>query len=248
MTTHNFEPIAATSAHWDLLEAGATMGTVGGWQVPTRFAGPDGEQQAARERVGMAEQGHVTKLRLQGPGVPDALKKLGAVPAIGRVADVAVQSNRSGVEVQIARLAATEAWLTTGAGDHDRVLSAIERPLQDGSVFDLTSSFSGVRLVGPDAAKVVASLTDLDLRPTSMPDLACAQTTLAEVYGLIVRADMGELLSYRLYFGREYGMYVWESLVEAGEAYGMALIGAEALSVLSAAAPLSPERGASQQA
>jgi heterotetrameric sarcosine oxidase gamma subunit len=225
-----------TSAHWDLLEAGATMGTVDGWQVPARFAGTEAEQRAARERVGMAEQGHVTKLRLQGPGVPAALEKLGAVPAIGAVTGTTVDARRKGegVEVQIARLAATEAWLTTGAGDHDRVLSATEGLLQDGSVFDLTSSFSGVQLVGPHSANVVASLTDLDLRPTSMPDGACAQTTLAEVYGLIVRADMGELLSYTLYFGREYGMYVWKSLMEAGEAYGMALIGSEALAALEA--------------
>jgi heterotetrameric sarcosine oxidase gamma subunit len=239
----NSAPVGATSAHWDLLEAGAKMATLDGWAVPTRFAGPDSELPAARERVGMAEHGHVTKLRLQGPGVPDALAKLGNVPAIGTVTGATVSSSRSGVDVQIARLAATEAWLTASAGDHDGLLTTVEPLLQDGSVFDLTSSFSGVQLVGPHAASVVASLTDLDLRQSNMPDLACAQTTLAEVYGLIVRADIWGLLSYRLYFGREYGMYVWESLIEAGEAYGMALIGSEALSALTAAAPLPPEGG-----
>jgi heterotetrameric sarcosine oxidase gamma subunit len=147
-----------------------------------------------------------------------------------------VPNNRSGAEVQIARLAATEAWLTAGPGAHDNLLSATGGLLKDGSVFDLTSSFSGVRMVGPQAARVVASLTDLDLRQASMPDGGCAQTTLAEVYGLIVRADIGELPSYSLYFGREYGIYVWESLVDAGEAYGMVLIGSEALEALSGAA------------
>ena len=238
----NSTPVATTSAHWDLLEAGATMATVDGWQVPTRFTGPQGEQQAARERVGMAERGHVTKLRLQGPGVPAALDTLGSVPEIGRVSDAPVPANTGdarregkGVEVLIARLAETEAWQTASPGDHGKLLSATEGSLKDGSVFDLTSSFSAVQLVGPQSANVVASLTDLDLRPNSMPDGGCAQTTLAEVYGLIVRADMGELVSYSLYFGREYGMYVWESLMEAGEAYGMALIGSEALASLSGA-------------
>ena len=211
------------------------MGDVAGWQVPLRFSGPDTEVDACKKHVGMAEQSHVTKLRLQGPGVPAALEKLGATPPVGGVADVLFTSERSRLDIELARLAEVEAWITAPPEIQSKLRSASGGLIDNGAVFDLTSSFSAVRLVGPKAALVVTSLTDLDLRPTHMPDRSCAQTTLAEVYGLVIRADIGDLPSYRLFFGREYGIYVWESLVEAGEGYGMDLIGTEALAALVAA-------------
>jgi heterotetrameric sarcosine oxidase gamma subunit len=235
MSNGNGVPVAMTSAHHDLLVSGAVMGTVDGWQVPVRFSGSDAEVSAARAGVGMAEQGHVTKLRIQGPGVPAALDRLGASPDIGRVGDAKIRVNKNGVELEVARLAQAEAWITAASNGGAALTDAIEALAGDAATFDLTSSLSGVRLLGPSAEMVVASLTDLDLRLSSMPDRSCAQTTIAEVYGLIVRADIGDLPSYRLFFGREYGMYVWESLMEAGEAFGMALIGSEALAVLEGA-------------
>jgi heterotetrameric sarcosine oxidase gamma subunit len=237
MIANNSAPIATTSSYNDLLVGGAVMGTEAGWQVPVRFSGLEPELQAAHERVGMAEQGHVTKLRMQGPGVPAALEKmqkLGTVPVIGRVGDATVRVKRSGVEVEVARLAETEAWITAPPGGGLALTDAVEALADSMATFDLTSSLSAVRLVGPNAEMVVASLTDLDLRPTAMPDRSCAQTNLAEVYGLIVRADIGDLPSYRLFFGREYGIYLWESLMEAGEAFGMELIGSQALATLEA--------------
>lgn len=235
MTPKNSSPVVATSSYNDLLAAGAVMGTEAGWQVAARFAGKDAEESAAREHVGMAEQGHVTKLRMQGPGVPAALAKLGVVPGVRRVGDAAVRVKRSNVELEVARLAQAEAWITAPPGGSLALIAAVEALADGVTTFDLTSSFSAVRLVGPNAEMVVASLTDLDLRQRNMPDRSCAQTTIAEVYGLIVRADIGDLPSYRLFFGREYGIYVWESLMEAGEALGMALIGSEALAALEGA-------------
>lgn len=226
-------PVAATSSHHDLIEAGAVMGNVGGWRVPTRFSGVRAETGAARGRVAMAEQGHLTKLRLQGPGVPGALEALGASPPPGRVvgASISTPGGDMDVDIDVARLTETEAWLTSPAGTGATLSGAIEESA-DLAVFDLTPAFSAAQLVGPESALVVASLTDLDLRPGGMPDGTCAQTTIAEVYGLIIRADIGDLPSYRLFCGREFGIYVWESLVEAGEAYGMALMGSEALAGL----------------
>ena len=238
MIASNSAPIATTSSYNDLLAAGAIMGSEAGWQVPTRFSGLEPELQTARAHVGMAEQGHVTKLRMQGPGVPAALEKmqkLGAVPDIGRVGDATVRVKRGNVELEVARLARVEAWITAPPNGSPALTDAVEALADGVATFDLTSSLSAVRLVGPKSEMVVASLTDLDLRQSNMPDRSCAQTTIAEVYGLIVRADIGDLRSYRLFFGREYGIYVWGSLMEAGEAYGMALIGSEALAALIAA-------------
>ena len=219
-----------TSGHHAHLAAGAVMGTVADWEIPLRFADPSTEAETARQGVALAEQGHLTKIRLQGPGVHAALDRLSAAGEVGRVASVPVPRVEGLVE--FARLTQDEAWLVASPGVESALLAAID---DDGvAAFDLTSSFSAARLVGPNAARVIAFLSDLDLRDKSLPDGTCAQTMLAEVYGLVIRADVAGLPSYRLFYGREYGVYVWESLMEAGEACGLVLMGSETLDALGA--------------
>ena len=70
-------------------------------------------------------------------------------------------------------------------------------------------------------------MTDLDLHPDGMPNLGCVQGQFAEVHGVLIRWDRGEP-GYNLYVAREYGVYVWEVLWEAGNEYGLVPVGVEA--------------------
>ena len=56
-----------------------------------------------------------------------------------------------------------------------------------------------------------------------------AQSQFAEIHGTLVRLDAAGLPAYTLFFGREYGDYMWESVLEAGERYGLVPFGTEAL-------------------
>ena len=62
--------------------------------------------------------------------------------------------------------------------------------------------------------------------------MGCAQGEAVGVHGIFVRADRGGVPGYRLYFGREYGEYVWEALLDAGREYGAAPVGIEALALI----------------
>ena len=231
MTTRR-SPVALTSTHQDLVAAGAVMGEIGGWLVPLRLADQRAEIEAVRERVGVVEQSHLSKLRLHGTDSPAVLGRLGTHPPVGRASKAAIATPGGDVEVEVAHLADGEAWVTAPAGCRDDLRQAVEALAQDAAVFDVTSCFASFRLVGPLAGHVISSLADLDIRHSALPDGACAQTMLAEVYALIVRSDLGVLPSYRLFFGREYGLYMWESVAEAGRGRGMAIVGTEALAAL----------------
>ena len=231
MTTDR-SPVALTPTHQDLMTAGAVMGNAGGWLVPQRFTDNGAEVEAARDRVGVVEQSHLAKLRLQGTDIAAALGRLGAHPALGRASKVAIPTPAGDVGVELAHLADDEAWITAPPGCQGDLRPAVEALARDATVFDVTSSFASFRLVGPLAAHVISCLTDLDIRRSAVPNGACAQTMLAEVYALIVRSDLGALPSYRLFFGREYGLYMWESVAEAGRGQGMAFVGTEALATL----------------
>jgi len=55
---------------------------------------------------------------------------------------------------------------------------------------------------------------------------------VAEVHGTLLRIDTGGLPSFDLYFGREFGEYLWDALLEAGGEYSVAPFGIEAMARL----------------
>ena len=227
-------PTALTCTHHELVEAGAQMGEVSGWMVPLSFSGrgPEVEANAARSTVGLAEQGHLSKIRVQGPGTAAALTPLGKAPAVGTVINFTIRSESGDIEVEVARLSNDEVWITAPAGSMEAVSACIDVSSGDAAIFDLTGSYAGMRLVGPESPAVVASLTDMDMRDQFLGNGLCAQTMAAEVYALIVRTDAGTIPSYRLYFGREFGLYTYEAVMGIGLTRGMELIGQEALTAL----------------
>ncbi len=225
-------PVAMTCAHHELVAGGARMGERGGWSVPLSFRGAGAEATAARAAAGMAEQGHLAKIRVQGPGSGAVLAALGAEPPVGATAPLEVPAGGAGVRVEAARLAPDEAWITGPPGSAGALADALGGMGGEAAVFDVTGSHAGMRLVGPASPRVIASLTELNVRDGALPDGACAQTMAADVYALVVRADAGGLASYRLFFGREYGLYAYGAVLEAGRPLGMELIGEEALAAL----------------
>ena len=49
---------------------------------------------------------------------------------------------------------------------------------------------------------------------------------------MLVRADLGDLPSYQLFFSRDFGEYMWETLLETAEYFGGGPVGLEAMSEL----------------
>jgi sarcosine oxidase subunit alpha len=90
---------------------------------------------------------------------------------------------------------------------------------------DVTSVYAGIALLGPSSRDVLRKLIALDIRPTALPDSACAETALAGVHALLLRADLGGLPAFELYVTRDVAEFVWETLLDAGREYGLAPIG-----------------------
>ena len=103
-------------------------------------------------------------------------------------------------------------------------------------VTNVTSVYAALLLVGPHSHAVLQRLTALDVSDPALPDLACARTGLAHVHATILRQDLGPVPAYWLLVGWEYGAYVWDAVLHAGESFGIAPIGLEALHRLRGAA------------
>ena len=121
----------------------------------------------------------------------------------------------------------------TGPGEAPRLATALEdRAGGCAHVLDATSGFAGVSVGGPLGRSLLEGVTELNVSPGEFPDMSCAQGGFAGVYGLLIRRDLGPLLHYELYFGREFGAYLWEALIEAGQDYSVVPFGTEALARL----------------
>ena len=82
-----------------------------------------------------------------------------------------------------------------------------------------------MQIAGPCSRDLLRKLTALDLRPVQFPDLSCAQGSLASIHALVIRADMQTHLSYQVSCRREFGAYLWEVLLDAGQEFGALPVG-----------------------
>jgi len=82
-------------------------------------------------------------------------------------------------------------------------------------IVDMTHGFGLLALAGPSAASVLSRLCGLNFNARAFPNWHAAQTSLAKVRALIVRADTGGVCRYLLAVDRSHAVYVWETLVDA---------------------------------
>ena len=229
MTTGARNPTRLSALHHSHVGLNATMVERDGWQQPEAYDSVQRELAALRESVGLCDVSAQGKLLLQGQGLDgfleDVLEAEGA-PEVGRVQASELPVDAGPERVVVLRLAEDEATMLTGVNRATAVLGSLTEDRQDClHVSDVTSAYSAVRVAGPSGPTLLASLTDVDLSAAAFPDLTCAEVKLAEVYGLLMRVDRAGTSSYDVLFGLEYGVYVWEALLDAAQEYGGSPVG-----------------------
>lgn len=148
----------------------------------------------------------IALIHVQGAGALDALAVLGDAP------------RRPGGVLRI------EAGLIAALRpDMGEALVAPERASQIAAqlegervtVLDMSHGRALMTLSGPHAAGVLIKLCGLDFDERAFPDLHAAQTSVAKVRSLIVRADEGGSPRYILAVDRSHGAYMWGAITDA---------------------------------
>jgi 4-methylaminobutanoate oxidase (formaldehyde-forming) len=239
---------------YDRLKAkGARFGNRFGWErvnyfapgaaEPTyTFGKPDWlphvieESWAARERVAVFDQTSFAKLLLQGRDALAVLQRLCAndmdVP-IGRMVYTAMLNRRGGFEsdVTVTRLGEAEFLIITGSTQGTRDAAWIRRHIGDGfaTLADVTSAWSVMSMMGPNAMSLLGKLTDDDL------DMAQGETRSIDLGLARIRAAR---MSYvggpglELYVPTEFVLTVHEALWSEGPVFGLADAGYYAIDAL----------------
>jgi len=130
------------------------------------------------------------------------------------------------VGCRIWRLARTRALLTGKPPIHCAF------PQSAVYTIDVTSVYADFLLIGPRARDILSKLTSLNVSDRALPDGASGQTSLAHTHCIVLRDDRGGVPAFHLLVARDYGQYVWEALLHAGEEYHLTPVEPSALEAL----------------
>jgi sarcosine oxidase subunit alpha len=231
-------PMHAWHSQWR-----AKMITELGWRRPESYDNPVAEALTVRRSVGLMDVTPLGKLELRGAGVPALLAQLYGEHydsiAIGR-ASYGVRCNEDGIALDdavVAHVAAETWYLTIPPGQEQAVYEYVMSELQASGltqieVTNLTDSYAAMNLVGPQARLMLQPLTAIDLSETVLPLMSVRLGTVSGVSVKLLRLGfMGEL-GYELHVPLEQALALWEQLMAAGVAHGIAPIGLEAQRLL----------------
>jgi len=242
--------------HERLLEAGAVMGSKNGWERPLWFA-PNGiepidqldflkpgwhvhaaeEHRAVRERVALIDQTSFSKFELIGVGALPTLQRLAACNIdrpVGSVLYAQLCNARGGIEADltIVRLAPDHFYIVTGAGFGGHDSDWIRRHLpSDGSahLIEVTSARAVLNLCGPAARDVLQAVSESDVSNDAFPFATANEIVIGAAPVRALRIGYVGELGWELHIPTEFGLHVYEHLIEAGAPHGMRHVGYRAI-------------------
>jgi sarcosine oxidase subunit alpha len=249
------DPVRTTAIHAWHHTAGAKFENVGQWKRPWYYpkAGEsihdavNRECLAVRRSVGMMDASTLGKIDVRGRDAAEFLNrvysnawlKLGVgncrygfmLGEDGMVMDDGVTT----------RLAPDHFHMTTTTGGAAGVMAWLERWLQtewpEMQVYltSVTDHWATMAVVGPQSRTVVSSqCSDIDFSAAAFPFMSFREGTLAGVPARVFRISFSGELAYEVNVRADYGLHVWEALMEAGRPHGITPYGTETMHVLRA--------------
>jgi len=202
---------------------GARFAEIDGWRLPIVYSSVAEETQAARTGLALGDISSLSKLSVRDTALVAALAgscSPGQVVAFGE---------------------SPAGWACCLAPDHGLLLSAAGHNALQGRlqslpaykpevVFDITSSYAGFALFGPEHQKVMRGLTAFDVECIAVPG-SCAETGLAGVHAILVRPP-GVLAAIQIYVAWDVGEFVCDRILEAAGTSTVVPLGSEALQAL----------------
>ena len=237
--------------HHHLLEHGAVMGEIAGWERPNWFAGEGEareyryswgrqnwfdnaarEHRAIRDGVGMYDMSSFGKIRVEGRDAEAFLNHVcGADCAVevGRIVYTQFLNPRGGIEadVTVTRLSEAAFLVVTPAATRLADQTWMERHRGDFNVVitDVTAAEGVLAVMGPRARDVMRAVSPDDFSNEANPFGTAQQIELGMGLARVHRVSYVGELGWEIYVGADMAGHAFETLMQAGAAHGLALCG-----------------------
>lgn len=200
------------------------------------------EVRAVRERVGVMDITGFAKVMVEGPHAYALLDWLSCnrLPQkAGRIA-LAPMLNRAGrieVETTITRMGEERFYLNCAAFFEGRLLDHLNQAAgeaggRDVQIRSCSRSWSALALNGPKSRHVLEAITDTPLGNAGFPWLSAQAIKIAGHELWALRMSYAGELGWELHMPNEAMEEVYEAVIKAGEAHGIADYGSFAMNVL----------------
>ena len=198
------------------------------------------EHEAVRNNVGIFDQTSFAKFMVEGRDAERYLNRISANNISvepGRVVYTQWLNERGGIEADltVTRLAEHRYMVVTGAAVHLRDLTWLKRNLTDDLhvvITDVTSGYSVLSIMGPNARQLLSQVTSADLSNEHFPFLSSREIELGMAYGRASRITFVGELGWELYIGTDFVQHVYDEIIAAGESLGLVHCGYLALNSL----------------
>ncbi|MDT8895293.1 sarcosine oxidase subunit alpha family protein [Halomonas sp. I1] len=253
-----FDPERYTAMHQWHVEHGAEFEDVGQWKRPWYFPrrvegrmetmreAVARECRAVREKVGILDASTLGKIDIQGP---DAREFLGRVYtnkwaklAPGRVR-YGLMCKDDGMVMDdgtTSCLGENHFLMTTSTGGAAAVLEWLEVwhqtewPELEVYFNSVTDHWATMTVTGPEARKLLAEITDIDLDREAFKFMDWREGRVADVPARVFRISFTGELAYEINVQANYALHVWETLFAHGAKYELTPYGTETMHVLRA--------------
>lgn len=213
------------------LELGATMASVGGWDVPEFYSSEAEEHEAVRSTVGIFDLTQMGEIRVSGPDAPSFLAHslISAMKpiALGKAKYTMIVQEDGGIidDLIAYRLGVDEYMLVQNAGNLDDVFAVLEERVggYDVEITDHSIETALLAVQGPKAKKLISRLVPEEARQT-VKDLryySCTSLEVAGVEAIVARTGYTGEDGFELFVPSEKAEPVWNALLEEGADLGV---------------------------
>jgi len=243
--------VRRTPFHHQLLDQGAVMGEIAGWERANWFANEGQEREyqytwkrqnwfensaaehrAVRENVGMYDMSSFGKIRVEGPDAEAYLNYIGggdySVPN-GKIVYTQFLNNRGGIEsdVTVTRLTETSYLVVTPAATRLADQTWMERNKGNFNVVitDVTAGEGVLAVMGPNARKLLEMVSPNDFSNAANPFGTAQSIELGMGLARAHRVTYVGELGWEIYVSSDMAGHAFETLWEAGQDLNLKLCG-----------------------
>ena len=249
----HFMPTRLTPMHNWHIKNNAVFVDAGAWKRPryykigneTMLEAATREAKNVRDKVGICDVTTLGKIDVKGPDAAEFLNRVYTnawmkLP-VGK-ARYGVMLREDGMVMDdgtTTRISEHHYHMTTTTAQAANVLSHLEYYLQivwpelNVNVVSTTEQWAGAALAGPKSRDVLAKLfPNINVSNESLPFMGYVEGDLFGVKARIFRISFSGELAYEINVQSDYGLYMWEKMMEIGKEFGIQPYGTEALSTL----------------
>jgi len=248
-------PAKVSPIYNDLIQAGAVMGSYGGWERADWFTNDESLKKPAlsydrqhwfddvakecsnvSNSCGIIDLTGFSRFEINGEGAAKWLETLitGNLPKIGRVGLVyfASPSGKVLTEMTATRISENEIWLLTGAGAywHDRDWLTFNLPQNSTiKIIDTTHDIGTILLTGPKSELLIANLTDDKTDVSNFPWLTHKEINLCNEKCRVLKVSYAGEKGFEIHIANNSMSKVYNELIKFGENYDLVHFGMLAL-------------------